>query len=55
MLLVGGLAGCGPVSWGNNLEAGLSKAAVERRPAELSDERAREIGRENARLVTKTA
>ena len=33
MLLGVGLAGCGSVNWGTNLEAGLSKAAVERRPA----------------------
>jgi len=33
MLLAAGLAGCGPVGWENSLEAGLSKAAVERRPA----------------------
>jgi hypothetical protein len=37
------------------LEARSAEArAVERRPAELSDARAREIGRENARLVAKT-
>ncbi len=33
VLLTAGLAGCAPVGWGTSLEAGLSKAATERRPA----------------------